>query len=89
MSQMQTFAPSILIGGQTVTPPGWVWVLGFALGGCQWAIEEAAKPEFKVKVDAWREAQRQLKLDEQQAWIEERIAQLEAQLAEVKAQRVH
>ena len=23
-----------------VEPPGWAWILGFALGGCQWAIDD-------------------------------------------------
>ena len=43
---MSSFAPSIKINGRTVKPKGYIWVLGFALGGCEWAIKEASKPEF-------------------------------------------
>jgi len=43
---MDNFAPTIKIDGQTITPKGYAWVLGFALAGCDWAIKEASKPEF-------------------------------------------
>lgn len=83
MSEVQTFAPSVQMpGGGVVTPPGWMWVLGFALGGCQWAIEEADKPEFKARIRADLEAQKQRRIDEQ-------IADLETKLAALKAQKVH
>lgn len=43
-----TFAPTVKMqDGQTVTPRGWMWVLGFALAGCDWAIKEADTEEFK------------------------------------------
>jgi hypothetical protein len=41
------FAPTVLIDGKVVTPKGWVWVLAFALAGCEWAIKEASTEEFK------------------------------------------
>lgn len=47
---VETFAPSIVIDGQTVTPDGWQWILAFAIRGCDWAIEEASKPEFREGV---------------------------------------
>lgn len=47
---MERFAPTVLIDGKTVTPAGWIWVLGFALGGCKWAIKEADKPEFRQTI---------------------------------------
>lgn len=50
MSQIEKFAPSVKLGRDTVTPPGWMWILGFALGGCEWAIKEADKPEFRAMV---------------------------------------
>jgi hypothetical protein len=28
-----SIAPSVAVGGSTVKPEGWVWVLGFALAG--------------------------------------------------------
>ncbi len=40
-----SFAPTVLVRDEygnthTVTPPGWVWVLAFALRGVPWAVEE-------------------------------------------------
>ncbi len=45
-----SFAPSAVIDGRTVTPAGWMWVISFALAGCEWAVTEASKPEFRVQV---------------------------------------
>lgn len=50
---MEKFAPTILIDGQTICPPGWTWVLGFALAGIAWAIAEAETPEFRECVAEW------------------------------------
>ena len=38
-------APTVLVrddygNEHTVTPPGWMWVLGFAIRGVPWAVEE-------------------------------------------------
>jgi len=39
-----SFAPTVVMpGGRTVTPEGWMWVLGFAMAGCKWAIEAAGR----------------------------------------------
>jgi hypothetical protein len=43
---MDSFAPGVIVDGKRVTPKGYVWILGFALAGCDWAIEKASKPEF-------------------------------------------
>lgn len=45
----ESFAPTVIVDGQTVAPEGWMWVLGFALGGCQWAIDECEKTEFDLR----------------------------------------
>lgn len=39
-----TIAPTVLLtdeyGNQTTyAPPGWMWVLAFAIRGCPWAVE--------------------------------------------------
>ena len=47
---VETFAPRVMVDGQAVTPEGWMWVLAFAIRGCDWAIEEASKPEFREGV---------------------------------------
>lgn len=49
---MKTFAPTINFNGETVIPKGYMWVLGFALAGCEWAVKEASKPEFLNMVRA-------------------------------------
>ena len=36
------------VNGVTVTPEGWMWVLGFALAGCEWAIKQALDPAFEI-----------------------------------------
>lgn len=44
----EKFAPTVKMpGGGIVTPPGWVWVLAFALAGQEWAIEITKTKEFK------------------------------------------
>lgn len=37
---IEHISPSVIIRGQTYYPPGWVWVVAFAIHGCQWAIDE-------------------------------------------------
>jgi len=49
---MENFAPTINLDGRTIKPKGYEWILGFALGGCDWAIKEASKPEFLEMVRA-------------------------------------
>ena len=50
MSNSEKIAPSVMIDGVTYTPKGYVWILAYALHGCEWAIEEASKPEFREAV---------------------------------------
>ncbi len=70
----ESFAPSVVVPGMGVyKPPGWMWVLGFALGGCEWAIKEAGTEEFRETAREWY---RQQKIANQ----EEFVASVEAQL---------
>lgn len=44
-SKKTTISPSVLVRDEygnehTVTPPGWMYVLAFALRGVPWAVEE-------------------------------------------------
>lgn len=32
----------------TVTPESWMWVLGFAFAGVEWAVRKAIDPEFDM-----------------------------------------
>ena len=49
-SSIASFSPSIIINNKTYCPKGYEWILGFALGGCQWAINKASTEEFKAMV---------------------------------------
>ena len=45
-----TFAPKIRTrDGKTITPTGNEWILFFALGGCQWAIDILKDKEVVFK----------------------------------------
>ncbi len=55
--ETKSFNPSVRIWhGRPIneyedyTPPGWMWILAFALRGVEWAIEEADKPEFRARI---------------------------------------
>jgi hypothetical protein len=43
------FAPQVIVDGITVTPEGWMWILGLALGGSDWAIKLASDPAFDLR----------------------------------------
>ena len=45
----ETFAPQVVVNGVTVTPEGWMWTLGFAMGGCQWAIDIVEDPAYDLR----------------------------------------
>jgi len=32
-------------------PEGWMWILAFALHGCEWAVKEAESEKFKDLMD--------------------------------------
>jgi hypothetical protein len=50
-TKSESFAPSVrMSNGNIITPPGWVWILAFAIGGCEWAVREASKPEFRERI---------------------------------------
>jgi hypothetical protein len=42
--------PGVVIDGQTYYPPGWMYVLAFALKGVPWAIKECEKEGFKETI---------------------------------------
>lgn len=80
-SMSERFAPSVVVPGiGTVTPPGWMWVLGFALGGCEWAIREASAPEFREIIKSDLAARRVERIEETIAYYEARIAEIKAEL---------
>ena len=76
-----TFAPTVKMrDGRTVTPRGWMWVMGFALAGCDWAIKEASTEEFRQLVrDDVAAAERAEKL-QLVKYYEEKIIELNERL---------
>jgi rubrerythrin len=53
----ESFNPGVVIDGQTFNPPGWMWVMAFAMRGVEWAVEAASKPEFLEVVQAYMREQ--------------------------------
>ncbi len=76
----ESFAPGVMIHGTRVTPPGWVWVLGFALGGCEWAIREADTKEFKEIIRTYYGDQSRREAEAEVARLEQRLRELRAKL---------
>ena len=50
-----TIRPSVLLpDGTTVHPPGWMYVLAFALRGIPWAVREVESGTVDRQADLWR-----------------------------------
>jgi len=77
----ESFAPTIRgSNGIDYEPRGWEWVLSFAIKGCDWAVKEASKPEFRERII---EDLKETKREQLQAQIDrhlERIADLKEEL---------
>lgn len=64
--------------GRVYAPPGWMYILAFALRGIPWAVEAALKPSFDAGVREWIREERN----------REYIESLEAEIAELRASLV-
>ena len=77
---MERFSPTVHVPGYgrgegyDYTPEGWEWILAFALGGCEWAIREADKPEFRQCIQA---SLRERKRQDLQAIINKKLTEIE------------
>jgi len=84
----ESFAPSVVVPGWgTYEPPGWMWVLGFALGGCEWAIKEAGTEEFREIAREWY---RQQDIDNRERYVaklEKQLDRARAELEELKKEK--
>lgn len=49
MTDTEKFAPTVMVDGSSVQPEGWMWILSFAIGGCDWAVKIASEPEFDLR----------------------------------------
>ena len=76
----ESFAPSIILYGQTYTPAGWMWVLSFALAGVEWALKEVDTQEFKATVQSWCVENKCQSLRRQVADCEQRLVELRQEL---------
>jgi len=76
----ERFAPSVMLYGRPVTPAGWMWVVGFAMAGFEWAIQEASKPEFREEISDWVRERKRIEAEEEIAALERRIADIRARM---------
>lgn len=82
---MSTFAPSVLVDGKTVTPPGWMWVLAFAIRDVPWAVAEVCKPDFEQRIRDWHHELRTTQAEATVAALEARLAAAKQQLQDLRA----
>jgi len=81
----ESFAPSVNVPGVgTVTPPGWMWVLGFAIGGCEWAIKEAGTEEFREIAREWYRQQDIIYQKRHVDRLEQQLERARAELEELE-----
>lgn len=77
---MESFAPTIHVNDETVTPKGYVWILGFSLAGCDWALEKANKPEFREMVKADLKKEKVIELEKAIERYESRINEIRSEI---------
>ncbi len=82
----ESFAPSVVIDGRTVEPPGWMWVLAFALAGCGWAIKECESESFKEQLRDWIRDRKRHHLRGARCHHEREVERLSEALAQLDAQ---
>jgi len=87
MSETKTMLPSVVIDGETVEPPSWLWVLAFAVGGADWALEETETENFKTQMRNWLADQQELRLNARIEDLNKRLELHKAELAKLKAKR--
>lgn len=77
-TKVETFAPTVNVDGQTVTPEGWMWILAYGLAGIPWALETIKDPTFdlKGKIEAYNAHQQELRNDEAIARLKRQLLTL-------------
>lgn len=84
MTSKEGFAPSVVVDGRIVTPPGWMWVLGFALSGCEWALKTCETSAWQDKAREWCRSQDQARLEQQIEQAEKELIELREELCGLK-----
>jgi hypothetical protein len=56
----ESFAPSVLINGEIIQPPGWMYIFALALIGIPWALKEIEKPEYEEAVKQIKKLKKEL-----------------------------
>lgn len=77
-----TFAPGVMMDGHMVKPPGWMWVLAFALRGVPWAMAQVETPAFMDAAQKWKREQPVMRIRRQLDRALEEVAELRAKLEE-------
>lgn len=81
-----SFVPSVVLDGRTLTPTGWMWVISFALAGCEWAVAEASRPEFRAQVGDWMRERKRIEAEQEIEALEQRMANIRASMTPGKTQ---
>ena len=76
---MKRILPGVVIDGVTFHPPGWMWILAFAINGCEWALRDVEDPAFDLR-GRIQEYFRQRRVD----GAEREIKRLEQRLSAVR-----
>lgn len=76
----ETIAPSVMINGRSYTPPGWMWIVAFAIGGAEWALKQVDTQEFHETVQTWIAEHKCQNLEKQIADCEQHLAKLRQDL---------
>lgn len=83
--QIQRFAPSVKIGGETVIPPNFFWIVALAINGDEWALEETKKQGFDEQVKKWQ-AQRELyHRERERGELVKALTRVDSEIAKLKS----
>lgn len=84
----ESFSPSVNVPGVgTVTPPGWMWVLSFAIGGCEWAIKEAGTEAFRNRARQWYREQKMIRTENYVIQLEKKLCHARLALEELAGEK--
>jgi hypothetical protein len=84
--KMESIRPGVVINGKTFYPPGWMYLLAYAIRGFDWAIKDLEKSEVKQQIKDYLKEKKIDEINEEitntKEWLQElqqRLNQLEVQ----------